>query len=265
MKKDIIKSIASNTDEQIMLSSALDKLDACIDRNYLTHTKFLDMRERSLVLQAVQKASGMSRLVFVGGYDDAERVCAVFIPDYMDKSDMNNPDNLPFCVLRASKSAGSELSHRDYLGALMGLGLSRTGIGDILVHEDGADIFVLHEICDFVLMEFLKAGRKNISISKIDFAEIKFAKVNMLYKEGSIASARVDSIISLAFNISRSKAQNLIARGLVYLNNAPCTKDGKDIQQGDKITVRTMGRIKIDEFTGISRKGRLFVKISYNK
>lgn len=124
--------------------------------------------------------------------------------------------------MRAEKHDADTLTHRDYLGALMGLQIKRERIGDILVGGHGAEILVLRDMADFLLLHFAQAGRKRLSVSCVPLAEIRVPEVHETEGEGSVASMRLDSMIALIFALSRSDAQEFISRGLVFVNQQPC-------------------------------------------
>ena len=122
---------------------------------------------------------------FYGGYEDAERVIAVFFPEgFMAGEDAlehfkNIPEESPLTVIRAELKKGTPpLSHRDYLGALMGLGIRREMTGDIIVRPDGADIIVMKEIAEFLLLHYMKAGRANLQLSEVSVQELIYSASN---------------------------------------------------------------------------------------
>ena len=154
--------------------------------------------------------------------------------------------------------------HRDYLGALMGLQIDRSVVGDILVHDEGADIIVLEDVAEFILMNFGKAGRKNLSLTREELSDLRQAVTEEKRGTGSVASPRLDSIASLIFGLPRKDAQARIEKGLVFVNNAPCLKPERQIAEGDRITVRGLGRARVESFGGTSRKGRIFLNFVRN-
>ena len=137
------------------------------------------------------------------------------------------------------------LTHRDYLGALMGLQIDRSVVGDILVHDEGADIIVLEDVAEFILMNFGKAGRKNLSLTREELSDLRQAVTEEKRGTGSVASPRIE-------------------KGLVFVNNAPCLKPERQIAEGDRITVRGLGRARVESFGGTSRKGRIFLDFVRN-
>ncbi len=252
--KEKILALAQNPEDRLLLANVWDKMGA----DYLVHTRFLDLRERALVQQATRIAK--QRHVFWGGYPDAERVCAIFLPDYLSEEDAVTEENSPVVLLRAEKKPADQLSHRDYLGGLMGLQISRDTIGDILVGAHGAELLVLREMTDFILLHFTQAGRKTIHVSPFPLSKLRLPVVQEIEKEGSVASLRLDSLAALIFSLPRSEVQAMIAKGLVFVNQQPCLKPGHTLSPGDRMTVRGKGRAAIIALGGTSRKGRQFVR-----
>ena len=256
-KQDIIRLLAQNEEDKILIASVLDKLNTCLSKNYMTNTRFLDLRQRALAEKAINEADGKYNCVFWGGYQDAERTCAIFFPDYMTKEEA--VQNSPIVLLRAVKNSQDNLTHRDYLGSIMGMQLNRDRIGDILVSSNGAEILVMQEVAEFIQLNLVQAGRKQISVSQKILDELVIPKENQTEGSGSVASLRIDSIISLVFKLSRGDAKVFSEKVMVFVKKQQCLKAGFDVNIGERITVRTKGRCKITELGGQSRKGRQFV------
>ena len=172
-KHEILTALAHSGEEKILLASLLDKEQTCETRGYATSTRFLSMSERALCTEAVHQAGATGHALFWGGYEDAERGIYLFYPDYMDEESARL--SAPLALLRAHKSRSDTLTHRDYLGALMGLQIDRSVVGDILVHDEGADIIVLEDVAEFILMNFGKAGRKNLSLTREELSDLRQA------------------------------------------------------------------------------------------
>ena len=191
-KQEILTALAHSGDDKLLLAGLLDKEQTCEQRGYLTHTKFLDLKQRALCTDAVRLAGATGHALFWGGYEDAERGIYLFYPDYMDAESAKL--SAPLALLRARKRREDTLTHRDYLGSLMGLQIDRSVVGDILVHEEGADIIVLEDMAEFILMHFAKAGRKQLSLTREDLSDLKHAAVEEKRGTGSVASPRLDSV-----------------------------------------------------------------------
>ncbi len=257
-KKEILDSLACSREERMLLAGILDKEQASQRQGYLTHSKFLSMGGHAMCSEALRLAGAASHSLFWGGFDGAERGIYLFYPDYMDEE--NSKAAAPLALLRAQKRKEDRLSHRDYLGSLMGLQIDRSVVGDILVHEKGADIIVLEEASDFIQLNFTHAGRAPLSVSREPLKDL--IKTSSVEKSGSgsVASPRLDCVAALIFSLGRKETQEKISGGLVFVNNMPCQKPERTISEGDRITIRGYGRAKIEVFGGLSRKGRLFVQ-----
>lgn len=258
-KQEIVRALARGDEERMLLAGVLDKLENCRRRSCPTETKFLDMHQRELVRQAIAMAEAAHESVFWGGYEDAERVCCIFYPDYWTAEDAKASENSPFTLLRAQISGKDELTHRDYLGALMGLGLERACIGDILVRKDGADLFVLEEVAEYVLTQMEKAGRRHIGLTRVPLDGLIIPETAEQEGSGSVASLRLDCVLAQVFSMSRTQAQEAVSRGLVFVNNVPCLKADREVAAGERLTLRGRGRARITELGGKSRKGRQFI------
>lgn len=261
-KTEILNALGGTGEERLLLAGLLDKEQTCRTRGYLTHTKFLSMSERALCAQAVRLCGATDHALFWGGYEDAERGLYLFYPDYLDAESARQ--SAPLALLRAHKRKEDTLSHRDYLGALMGLQIDRSVVGDILVHDEGADILVLEDMAEFILLHFAKAGRKQLSLTREPIEGLRVAPAKETQGNGSVASPRLDSVAALIFGLPRKNAQERIEKGLVFVNNMPCLKPERLLDEGDKLTVRGVGRARIVAFGGMSRKGRLFLEFVKN-
>ena len=153
-------------------------------------------------------------------------------------------------------------THRDYLGGLMKLGIKREKIGDIVVFGEGANIIVLNEIIDFVknnissLTRFSKSCIQIKEIEKLYEQKIQIEEIKII-----IASLRLDSIVSEFAKTSRTKAEEIIAAGRVFVNFENITKTSKVLKEADIITIRGKGRFIIKKIEGNTKKGRLVVSV----
>ena len=251
--KEISRHLAQNDDEYIFLSGVCDRMTACHEKNILTATKFLDARQLALSKQLLANI-GCNNHVFDGGVPEAERVTCVFMPDYPVTHDL-------FRFIRAEKAKQDTLTHRDYLGSLMGLEIKRDCIGDIFVHEGGADIIVLTEIAEFLMFEYKKAGRKQLSLSYISSDEVITGTNDFTVITATVPSMRLDAIAGTIFKFSRSDSAELIKKGRILLNSTECLKPDKTVEEGDKITVRGKGKAEIAAIAGKTKKDRIRVGI----
>ena len=250
----------SSEKEDRMLEAVLsDKLQASGNKDILTHTGFLDSRQCALAVQYCRHL-GASPLLW-GGFDDAERRIAVFLPDYLDE-DYAKGDEGPLALLDVTVPKGSpRLSHRDYLGSLMALGIERDVTGDIIVREDGCHIIVLKDMAEYIASEYSKAGRASLTCSVRPLSSLKPSEVRTEDIRDSVASVRLDAVCASAFRLSRGKAQEAIRQGLVSVNGLQCLKPDYQPDEGERITMRGKGKAVLFSVGGTSRKGRFYIEI----
>jgi len=249
-------------DDQYLLAHADDKIRQCGSRGAAEHTAFLDARQQTL-LRDYLRGRGFTNFLLDGGYDDAERRVCVFLPE---AHEFDADGDSPLCFIRLTKPANAgQLTHRDYLGALMGLGLKRETVGDILVREGGADLAALREVADFLLAELDKAGRATLKAARISRAELAVPEANITAKRDTVASLRLDNILASAFSMSRASAAGQIAAKNVFVNGVQAIKPDQKMLEGDKLVIRGKGKAVLREVSGRSRKDRIFVEIDkYN-
>ena len=174
------------------------------------------------------------------------------------------PDDDPLAVIEIEKDKFSPaLGHRDYLGALMGLGIKREMTGDIIVTENGCKMAVLAKIAPFIAENLGKAGRGTLKAKIIPPSQAREgAKAVGIPDSFTVSSMRFDSVVKNAFRLSRGDAAQAIESGVVYVNDVECTKPDKKIADGDKIVFRRKGRIIINDCSSVSKKGRIIVEIT---
>lgn len=190
-----------------------------------------------------------------GGYENAERVFFGAFPDFMDPDVSLFPIRSFTAVFRPCDT----LTHRDFLGAFMALGIERSTLGDFLLEEGRCVFFAKEEIGDFILSQITKVGKVGVRL-QADFslplpAERKFQEFNSV-----IASPRLDCVVAAATGLSRERARGAITGGLVSLNHEEISNSSKEVKPGDKISFRGKGRFVIDQVGPLTKKGRLLLK-----
>ncbi len=252
-----LNKLAAASEDRLVLARAADQMDAAEQRNIPTHTQFLSPHERSLVEKLIA-ANGYPRAVFLGGYGEAERRICVFLPDWMDEA---IPEEAGLCAIRAAWKDGRALTHRDFLGALMGMGIAREKVGDILVGEGRCDIILLEEVKRFLLQSMESAGRSRLSLTEISLEQVQPPETEVKIICDTVATLRLDSVASAGFSTSRSKMADYISSGKVNLNWQECTKPDANVGEGDTISCRGLGKCRLTEVNGTSRKGRIMIVI----
>ncbi|MCI9677785.1 MAG: hypothetical protein HFF77_02260 [Oscillospiraceae bacterium] len=255
-KSTIIAKTAQEPEDRLLLARVLDKYEQSQRKNIPAATPFLSPREQRLA-QALLNAAGVrDGYGLDGGYEEAERKILVFLPDWMEEAE----GELVF--LRASfHGQDSALTHRDILGSLMGLGVERDRLGDILVSPHSADIIAAPSLRDFFLREWGEAGRVRLSVAEIGREELILPQVQVKLIRDTVSSLRLDAVTATAFSMSRGRAAELIAAGRVNLDHAPCLKPDKPVAEGAVLTARGFGRARLREVGGLSKKGRTGITI----
>lgn len=248
-----------NKEDQLLFAAIEDKRRQCEERCMMTHSAFLDMRQAAELSRAMQ---GFSGVFLWGGYEDAERRICIFLPEYLAEDDARSGEECPLRILRVTlpKNGGGSLSHRDYLGALLALGIERSVAGDILVRPDGADIIVLESMADYLQRNYTGAGRCVFAKTELlPIDQLSFGNQETYEKRDTVASLRLDGLVASAFNLSRGKAQEAIRQGLVSVNSFPAEKPDMAVREGCRLVLRGMGKAILSTVGGTTRKDRIAI------
>ena len=240
-------------DEQLFIKRINELTAAAYYRHIITYTDFLNLNEIS-IFHSIKKDLPKIPYESYGGYEGAERQVLFF---------KGNKDDIVFkdyisCVHiePASKRFSDELTHRDFLGSILGLGLDRSTIGDILVNDKEAYCFCLSNISDFIVNNLFLVKHTNVlcSITNTDASVFKpiFQEI-----KGTITSNRLDAIIAVALKTSRSKITSLISSGRVFINGREILSNSYIVKDNDIISVRGHGKFVYKGEEGQTRKGRI--------
>lgn len=255
-KRELIARAAQEPEDRLLLARVLDKFEQRERRNIPASTGFLSPREQTLAASLLNAAGIREGYRLDGGYEGAERKVLTFLPDWAEE----DPEALAF--LRAAfRGADSVLTHRDILGSLMGQGITRERVGDILLSDHSADVVVSPSLAEFLLQNWDSAGRVRLDISPIDREALAIPQTRIKEVRDTVSSLRLDAVVSSAFSLSRGKAAELIAAGRVSLDHMPCEKPDKPVAEGAVLTVRGLGRARVAECGKLTKKGRIALRI----
>ena len=257
----------SSKDDTLFLRRMQDLAERADRIGFLVFSEFLDGGQRSLAARLTWPAQ--IQVQYLGGYEDAERVTAVFYPSFLDYEaiegapdpNYDSPIDALYVRLKGAKFARKIPGHRDYLGSLMGLGIKRETLGDILPDDEGAVLIVSHSISDFIRQNLLSVGSLDVSIEDIAFSEIRHHVKDGKEMVIGLQSVRLDAVISKTFALGRQDAVKTIQSGRVQVNWKDTDRTDYSVKEGDLISVRGFGRIRIGEQTGISRSGRSQIRV----
>ena len=255
-KNIIITRTAQEPEDRLLLARVWDKYEQTERRSIPSATVFLSPREQRLA-QAMLNAAGIrTGYVFDGGCGEAERKILVFLPAWMEE-----PAGDELVFLRAAFHGEESLTHRDILGSLMGLGVTRERVGDILVSPHSADIVAAPSLRDFFLREWTQAGRVKLTVTEIGREELRLPQAQVKVIRDTVPSLRLDAVAAAAFSMSRGRAAELIATGKVNLDHVPCLKGDKPVAEGAVLTARGFGKAKLTQVGGLSKKGRVGITV----
>lgn len=259
-KTDLLDRFARDGESRVLLGRVLDRLAQAERRSLPAHTGFLSPAQQADV-EELLAAAGNPRRVLFGGYEDAERRVCAFLPDWQGEEDFLSDPQGPVAAIEARFPAGASLNHRDVLGSLMGLGITREKIGDILAQEERCQILVLRETLPILLSQWESAGRWRLAPEEISLDRLRVKPPQVKTLRDTVAALRLDAVCACGFSVSRSRAAEWVAAGRVSVNHRECTKGDRPLARGDVISCRGQGKCVLREVLGRSRKGRLMIVI----
>ena len=251
-------------EEELLRKRFLELSNQAFQRGIVMYTDFLNLNELNILHTTPKNLLAVPFRTF-GGYAFAERQMAAFLPDafylYTDEDEIL--EKYPMSVIQISPLNGKfaeDLGHRDYLGALLNLGIERSKLGDILIQEKMAYLFACDGMADFICNELTRVRHTTVQAVRIEREEFDYEP---RYEEirGTVASVRLDSLLSLAWNSSRSKTAPLIEEARVYVNGKLITSNGYHVRENDIISVRGMGRFRYMGMISETKKGRCYVLV----
>lgn len=258
-KTELLDRLARDGESRLLLAKTLDKLESAQKRNIPAHTHFLSPSERADV-ENLAAATGHPPHLFYGGFAGAERTVCWFLPDWQAPEDVLALEGQGEGVLRALRCtfpADSGLTHRDFLGAILGQGITRETVGDLLIFPDHCDILVLQEVEDFLLLHLESAGRTKLKTAPLPLAAVEPPVVTVKTIRDTVSTPRLDAAAAAGFSTARGKAADLITSGRVQLNHRECTKPDRLVQAGDVISCRGLGKCRVKELGSPTKKGRI--------
>ncbi|MBH1940883.1 RNA-binding protein [Mobilitalea sibirica] len=247
-------------EEQLLRRRFLDLANTADNRGICIFSDFLNLNEQS-ILFSIKHDLPIIKYFAYGGFADAERKILCFCGDDTLQSDAEI--NYPITCIKIeplNKKFSDTLTHRDFLGAVLNLGIDRGKVGDIITMENEAYLFCTSSISEFIADELIKVKHTMIRSSIIDKSDFKYQPV---YKEisGTVSSIRLDSILSVAFHTSRSSLTGLIAGGKVFVNSKVVLSNSYVLKENDVVSVRGLGKFIYVGTSNITKKGRYSIKI----
>ena len=245
-----------NKEEQLLKKRILELAETCYRRDIRSYTGFLTLNEQTIFHSMKQQLPPV-QAVLDGGYGAAERKIVCFLPSYEDETAC-----LPISILEAvpeSPRFAEDLTHRDYLGALMNLGIERSCIGDILMKENGCFIFCLEKMAEYLAEQLTTVRHTPVRCHITDH----FEEAAQAYEEisGSVASPRLDSVVALVFHTSRRKVLPYIEGEKVFIDGRLAASAGTQLKGGEIVSVRGLGKFCYAGTGNETKKGRIYVNV----
>lgn len=245
-------------EERAFVDRAQEWIERSAELHELRRTDFLDPRQQ-FIISTLCSRNGMVNIRFDGGYEAAERKRALIAPDYRDLE----YEDAELSVLQVTSQAEKfhELDHGDFLGALLGLGIKRDRIGDIHLHDSFCHIVVADQMSQFLDISLRQVHRLHVLTDVLSIDKLQPVQQRLEELSFTVASMRLDGIASDAYRISRSKIVDPIKAGRCRVNWKAVEDPSAQLQAGDVVSIKGLGRFKVLEVDGVTKKGRIRVKI----
>lgn len=250
--KNFSLSVLSHEDK-ILIARVKDCVRFASDKHCAKFIGFLDEGAQNVACSV--STGGRCAVYKYAGHSDGQRVMLGFVPNDMPC----NEQDFGIKALTIISRNTANLTHRDYLGALMSLGIEREAVGDILCEQGRAVVFLKQSVCEFVKTSLQKIGNEGVKC--VEGASYPLPTAYSFKQiESVVASARIDCVVASLCNLSRGTACELINTGFVSINGFECGKITKTVEKEDKITVRKHGKFIIDSIDKLTRKNRLVLQ-----
>ena len=251
-------SVENEKEIQQLKNRIRELADKSYNQNQYTFTGFLGLAEQDALWQ-VEREVKFAGITLYGGREEAERKLLRF----GSEAELGYEQPFPICFIRIrplSAKFADKLSHRDYLGALMNLGIERCKIGDIIAEDHKALIFVKEEMAEYVTDNLTQIRHTHVKATIGTGVQVDYEP---RYEElkGTVSSIRLDSVLALAYPLSRSKITSQIEAGKVFVNGKLITSNGYRLKENDIISVRKMGRIAYNGILSETKKGRYMISV----
>lgn len=254
--------IENKYDEKQMKNRFLELAKRSYEQNTYTFTGFLGLTEQSLFWE-IEKEVAFAGYTLEGG----NSICDRKVVRFGKQEELGYEEEFPIVCIKMTpliKKFSDEFSHRDFLGAIMNLGIDRSTIGDIFIQENEGYVFCLSSISDYIQESLDKVKHTNIKCEKIKDS-LRFIKDKGKTLEITVTSDRIDVVVSGVYHISRSESLSYFVKGIVYVNGRLCTSNAKVLKEGDVVNVRGMGKFLYQGINHITKKDKCRISVQHYK
>ncbi len=252
--------IAETKEESLFKQRMTELCNKALDTYSPTFTYFLDGRSKQQALEVFKCFSHSIRVVSFGGFKQAQRVRIGLFPSDIYGGFENETELYEMFDVSTVEIKGSgfnSFGHRDVLGSVLGLGIKREVLGDIYLPDDKSAYLSMTSVAaEYVCSSLESVARDKVKIRIVDEGELPEIKLQFSVVSGTVASDRLDCIVSLCTGVSREKAKQMINVSNVNLNHFEARRCDVAVCEGDVISVRGYGRFVVHELGGLTKKGR---------
>lgn len=245
-------------DEKNFVDRAWEWVERAAERHETKRTDFLDPRQAHILFTLANRHPD-AQVELNGGGTQSERQRAIIAPDYkvLDNEDFG----IVVLDIASDDRRIAELDHGDYLGALLGLGIKRDKIGDLHVSEQGCHALITADIGHFLIGHMKQAHRVDVNVSVRPLSELRVVNAELEEQVLSVASMRLDGVASDVFRLSRTKILAPIKAGRCRVSWKPIEDPSYSLRAGDIVSMKGFGRFKVLEVEGVSKSGRIRVRV----
>ena len=243
--------------EKELGDKVIDKAEQVLRVYQPQFTNFFTPRELHIAREVLERIRDVKHFTY-GGYKKAERQVVGVMPDYYIPDTVNPPLKL---LEITGQFKFQEVSHRDFLGAILGTGIRRDQVGDLIVYKGGCQAVIKEELVDYIKLNLTKVHKIGVGVEEISFDKLREPTERIKEIRDTVPSLRLDSVASSGFSTSRNKMSKEISRGNVRVNWKVREDQSYMVDPDDIISIRGRGRVEIDEILGRSHKGRIKLRL----
>lgn len=247
----------TSDDDKQLVAQLNDGIDLCLTRQKPYFMPFMSERKQAVLFSELKKAY-FDNYLFFGGYGNSERkMLGLFFDEPCE-------DCFPIAAVEFSFRKCDKLTHRDFLGALMSLGIERETVGDILVEDGRAVVFVKTELSDYIMSQISKVGRVGVKVDDADLSKLPQGR-GFEEKTYIVSSLRLDNIVAAVCRLSREKTRTVIMADSVCVNFEETKNVSLNLKEDDVFTIRGKGKFVLKSILGTTGKGRIRISVIHYK
>ena len=247
----------TSDDDKQLVAQLNDGIELCLTRQKPYFMPFMSERKQAVLFSELKKAY-FDNYLFFGGYGNSERkMLGLFFDEPCE-------DCFPISAVEFSFRKCDKLTHRDFLGALMSLGIERETVGDILVEDGRAVVFVKTELSDYIMSQISKVGRVGVKVDDADLSKLPQGR-GFEEKTYIVSSLRLDNIVAAVCRLSREKTRTVIMADSVCVNFEETKNVSLNLKEDDVFTIRGKGKFVLKSILGNTGKGRIRISVIHYK